>query len=502
MNNYVKKWVQLPVLLMVMITISLSGCQDMANSSEEAERETSVVPIQNFANSSSNNLPDGLLPNSQQYNNSSKPVATGRSGGVTLTARAMINSQMVVDLEVTSGMLDSDEEAPGTIAKVRVKALDVENPDPDNPEWEENYNRLDDGGSFTKSYENLVRGQQLDIHANVREMFGGKKNRHRTGVISLTEDVKYRPDLEVVSINAPTEVFVSDPVNISAEISENLGDLGATADCILRIDGNEIDRVNGMWVDAGDAVLCSFLTQFGTTGVKYGEISVENVTPGDFDTGNNSKSFQINVIEPGTNDFYWSANATIDIEDYTYTYSDWYYGSYTGNEKGKRQYLWASGHTASDVGFPMDISVNITSGEHVWLNESLTSVSSAYNYYYYDYANIYLPNNTFLQVVDYNDYYYWTNNTYVYLERYARDVIYYGTNYYGGNYYYEYNDTMLPYGNDITFEVSLNGSEGSATMAGDISLSEVNNTYSYCYSYGCYSGDFNYLHGYNYGNPD
>lgn len=465
---------------------------------------TSATQNTSFANAASGTIPDGLTANSQQYNNSSKPVATGKSGGVTLNARAMINSQMNVDLEVTSGELDSDAEATGTIAKVKVKALDTDNPDPDNPVWEVNYNKLDNGGSFTESYDNLLRGQQLDIHANVREMFEGKKNSARTGVVTLLETVKYRPDLAVTNIEAPATAFVPDPVFIIAEVSENLGDFGATADCILRIDGEEIDPAAGIWVDAGDAVLCSFQTHFETIGTKNGEVSIENVTPGDFDYGNNSSAFQIEVTEPGNNDFTWNAWAYIDIEDYTYSNSgsDWYYGSYSRYERGKRQQFYANGWTANSVGFPMDINVNVTSGEHVWLDESLTSLSSTYSYYDYDYATVYLPNNTFLQVVDYNDNNYWSNDTYVHVQRYARDVIYYGTNYYGGSYYHEYNDIMLPYGNDVTFEVTLNGSQGSATMAGDVPLGETSYNYSYNYGYGFYSYSAKYLYGYNYGSPD
>ncbi|MBD3617436.1 MAG: hypothetical protein HUJ22_12780 [Gracilimonas sp.] len=485
--------VQLPLLFLTIIALTFTGCKDMmANSSEDIESESLTSVLENETDS--NNTPDGLLPNSQQYNNSSKPVATGKSGGVTLTARAMMNSQMIVDLEVTSGELDSDEEAPGTITKVRVKALDTDNPDPDNPVWEENYNKLDDGGSFTESFENLIHGQQLDIHANVREMFADKKNSHRTGIISLLEDVKFRPDLAITNIDAPAEVFVQDPVIIDAEVSENLGDLGATADCILRIDGNEIDRAAGIWVDAGDAVLCSFQTQFETTGTRNGEVSVENVTPGDFDNGNNSSTFQIEVTEPNINNFNWSGNALIDIEDYTEYSSNWRYGdvSSTRNLTGKRQSLTIYSSVENSIGFPMDIDVNVTSGSYTWLNESLTSVNPDNSYTRYDMRRVYLPNNSYIQIIKYNN----DNLTRVNLRRYARNVVYYGYDYYGDYYYFEYDDTMLPYGNDVTFKLTFDGSNGlAATLAGEILLIEGTESYSYCYDYGCKSLDSHYLSG-------
>lgn len=509
MNNFNKLRVYLPVLTITITTLAFTGCQDTPSSSEYSDSGTSNSVMQkgSYSNVAINTIPDGLTPNSKQYKNSSKPVATGKSGGVTLTARAMMNSQMVVDLEVTSGELDSDEEASGTIAKVRVRALDATNPDSDDPVWEVNYNKLNNGGSFTESYDNLLHGQQLDIHANVRELFEGKKNSARTGVVSLLETVKFRPDLAVTDIEVSTTAFILDPVFIVAEISENLTDLGATADCVLSIDGTEIDRAAGIWVDAGDAVLCSFQTQFETAGTKNGVVSVENVTPGDFDYGNNSSTFQIQVTEPNLNDFHWNGSAFIDTEDYTYTYNDWYYGWYYGGdsrtETGKRQELWVNSSTTKPVGFPVDISVNVTSGSHTWMNESLTSVNPTHSDYYYNQSIIYLPNNSSITVFSYNENYYYTNNyTYVYLQRYARDMVYYGYNYWNGYYYYEYNDTLLPYGNDVAFKVTLNGSEGSATLMGEIPLSAQTYNYNYCYYYGCSSQSANYLYGYSYGSPD
>ncbi|MGI9166054.1 MAG: hypothetical protein ACR2G5_06670 [Pyrinomonadaceae bacterium] len=40
------------------------------------------------------------------------------------------------------------------------------------------------------------------------------------------------------------------------------GDVGATADLILYADGVEVDRANGVWVDAGGTVSCVFTHTF------------------------------------------------------------------------------------------------------------------------------------------------------------------------------------------------------------------------------------------------
>jgi len=502
MNNNSMKSVYLPVILLMVITLISAGCTDMPSSSDNTEPRmlTSATQNTSFSKAFKGNIPNGFIPNSQRYNDSSKPVATGKSGGVTLNARAMMNSQMVVDLEVISGELDSNADATGTIARLRVKALDSDNPDADNPVWEENYNNLSNGGSFAESYNNLLHGQQLDINANVLEMFKGNRNSARTGVVALLETVKYRPDLSVNDIDAPVSVFVLETVHIVAEIRENLGDLGATANCILRIDGEEIDRASGIWVDAGDAVNCAFQTQFETTGTKSGVVSVENVTPGDFYYGNNSNTFQIEVTELNKNDFYWQALAYIDLDDYKVNY-DGNDGVTFESISGKRQYLELIGRSLNSVDFPMNIDVNVTSGGHTWIDESLTSINYATTWGSTKQSVTFLENNSVLYVnTDIGEYS--IIKTQIYLQRYAQDVVYQG-NSWNGSYYTKYDDTMLSYGDDITFNVTLDGLNGSAALMGELTLKEETYSYSYSNQWGTSSEYRRWLSsGYIFGSPN
>ena len=66
-----------------------------------------------------------------------------------------------------------------------------------------------------------------------------------------------------------------------------MGDLGATADCILSADGTVVDRVSDMWVDAGGVVTCHFTATFTTPGQHALHVAVGNVRPGDYDMTNN-----------------------------------------------------------------------------------------------------------------------------------------------------------------------------------------------------------------------
>lgn len=266
--------------------------------------ETNLSPVDNNSSETSisdvrakkGGIPAGMIPNSQRYNDSSMPSASGRDGEVTVTARAMIDVDGNTTLEVTTAALDGDNRAPGTITKQQVKALDTENPDSDNPVWVENYNRLRNGGYFTANYTGLERGQQLALHTNVKGIIRG------TAVVFVDETIKARPDITVSSIDAPAQATVGEAVTIFAELSELNGDLGATLNCILSVDGEELSGAYGIWVNAGDTVGCMFEETFESAGEKNIIISAEDVIPGDFDMSNNQIYTTIEVLEPQNND--------------------------------------------------------------------------------------------------------------------------------------------------------------------------------------------------------
>ena len=74
----------------------------------------------------------------------------------------------------------------------------------------------------------------------------------------------------------------------AATIREMKGDLGAKADCVLSADGHIVDRVAGIWVDAGGVVTCHFSHTFASTGQHAIRVDVGNVMPGDYDMSNNA----------------------------------------------------------------------------------------------------------------------------------------------------------------------------------------------------------------------
>lgn len=60
-------------------------------------------------------------PNTIKYKNSGLPNATGRSGSASIEARALLGSDGVTTIELTTGSFENGG-ATGTIAKVQLKA--------------------------------------------------------------------------------------------------------------------------------------------------------------------------------------------------------------------------------------------------------------------------------------------------------------------------------------------------------------------------------------------
>jgi hypothetical protein len=106
-----------------------------------------------------------------------------------------------------------------------------------------------------------VRGSNIGVQANIIGVDGS-----RTDVVTVTEMVKLRPDLTVGQITNPDHAQIGIPVEITALVSERNGDVGATADCVLSADGVEIDRANGIWIDANRSVSCMFRPIFSMVG--------------------------------------------------------------------------------------------------------------------------------------------------------------------------------------------------------------------------------------------
>jgi hypothetical protein len=296
-----------------------------------------------------------LIPNAQKYADK-RPVATGRSGSAALTARALIGKDDRTVLELTTGSLDSDQSPSGTIARAQVKGIA--------PSGEAvNYNDLD-SGYVSFAYDDLRRGQPLQVQANVRGVDAA-----RTDVITVSDVVLARPDLAVGQLSSPAKAVARAPVNISAVISEGNGDVGARADCVLYVDEAEVDRARGIWVDKGDAVSCAFTHFFDAPGERSLRVAAADVVPGDWDLDNNSAAGSIDVVEA-----YDRVEASFSEEEYADIFTS-RGSSASDNSAYEYQNRWGParwtqvatyrGYVYPPVTFPIQVDATIGDGTQV-----------------------------------------------------------------------------------------------------------------------------------------
>jgi len=243
-----------------------------------------------------------FIPNTVRYRDAGAHPSTGRSGGATLTARALRGKDGTTELEVAAGLADG-ATGTATLEKLQVKHIA-----PGGSLIRTlNHNAVTGRTRETAAYTGLERGSRVQVQANVRVPA-------RTGVVTVTETVHLRPDLRA-ALDAPPQASAGLPVNISAIVSEGNGDVGARADCVLYVDGAPVDRAEGIWVDAGGVVTCAFAHTFTAAGTHTLRVEAANVDPGDFDTANNAAGGTLQVVA-ARNDFGYHAR----VED-TYDHS-------------------------------------------------------------------------------------------------------------------------------------------------------------------------------------
>ena len=243
-----------------------------------------------------------FISNDIKYKDSGVKPATGRAGSATLEARALIGKDHVTTVEVASN---------GTLEKVQVKltANDVTR----------NFNNLAAGNAFSTTFDDLTHGEPVQVQANVT---GADPS--RTGVVTVSTSVARRPDLAVVSVSAPPHGYVYGPMRVSAVVRELNGETGARANCVLSVDGADVDRADNIWVDAGGTVTCTFAPEFTSAGDKQLAVRVENARPADDDGANNSASSATKIYDQAEQFAYWTADARDTEFEYTWNQDSWW----------------------------------------------------------------------------------------------------------------------------------------------------------------------------------
>jgi len=259
--------------------------------------------------------PPERISNTVPYRVSKPSSAKGRAGSAALTARALLRKSGETDIELTTGDFDdASRPAPGSITGVQVATTDAFG----HRQMVKEYPTLvgvDGYVAFT--YTGLLRGQPLRVQANVAGIDGT-----RTDVVSTTPSVRLRPDVSVQHVSAPATGLTGVPVTITAVVRELNQDVGARASCRLFVDGVEVDRAAGLWVDAGGQVSCAFTHTFATAGAKSVEVRATDVAPLDYDLENNSAPASIRIFTEQLFDLYTVDSISIETT-YGSHYQDW-----------------------------------------------------------------------------------------------------------------------------------------------------------------------------------
>jgi hypothetical protein len=274
----------------LLVAAAMVGCGDLSNDEALEQDALSVVDDNDDGACGAAHDPDrdrdrGFHNRCRHYKHKHR-YSRRKAGSAQLAVRALIDKNSVTVLEVTTGTFDDGSIAPGALDKLVVDTTPRSCKRRDSVTFKPR-----SGGYFSTLLANVIHGQSLTVDATISGIDRGKDR------VSVDDQVRYRPDLAVSSIDLPPSAPQGLPVSISATVREMRGDLGARGDCVLAADGVIVDSAAGIWVDAGGAVTCHFTHTFATPGQHAIRVDVGNVKPGDYDMANNGRQALV-VVAP------------------------------------------------------------------------------------------------------------------------------------------------------------------------------------------------------------
>lgn len=253
-----------------------------------------------------------FVPNSVKYSDTGSHPVTGRSGSAVVQSRALLAKDGTTLVEATTGTLDGAAGA-GNVAHVTMTATTFNG----STQTTNAYNNLNSGGYWSHGYSGLARNEALRIDTNITDLDP------RTDVVTTNDIVKLRPDLAATSLTGPAKAYRNHLVSFTGTVKELNGDVGARADCVLLVDGTQVDQAPAIWVDAAGSVNCAFETLFATLGAHTVTVSASNVVPSDWDLSNNSAETTIEIVDPVV---HLTTRGYASTESWKYGWSDSYSG--------------------------------------------------------------------------------------------------------------------------------------------------------------------------------
>lgn len=349
---------------------ALAACADTGTAPSAA---TTAAPPRLFAKQQA--AGPTLISNTVKYHDNSAPHATGRSGSAVLHGRATRSANGITRLLISTGDLDSST-APGEIAKAQIKVFDADG----KLLFVENHNKLSGGGRQLFLLTDVPYGARIQVQANVRGIDG-----NRTDVVTITDQVRAAPMLGV-DLQLPSSARVGQPTVINAVVSELGGDLGTRADCLLFVDGRQVDQARQIWVDAGGTVTCAFTYTFATAGSHTVEARV--VPPPGMDAVGDAGTLGVSAdgnMDVGGGD---AMGYTASVENKTTSSSeslDYTWWKPDGSHKEYAQ-VYATTHRTETMRidgiisrplqFPVSVRLTMASGGTTWVDHDWSGLAS------------------------------------------------------------------------------------------------------------------------------
>jgi hypothetical protein len=241
--------------------------------------------------------------NEEHYRDQGAHPQVVRAAGIVLQSRALLNKAGKTDFELTTGQLDSSAVPPGNINQIKIRVERAAPQKDFKKEWED----LSNGGYAYYELTGLAHNEILSVKTEVGvEGYRGEEG-HQDVNVKLLDVVKYRPDIAVQKLDYPPLARPGTAVQFSATISERMGDLGAHADCVLMVDGLQVDVAKGIWIDAASVVTCRWAYSFSTSGMHTVAARVQNSVPGAYDSSSSELGGQIQIQNPAS--MFYSASA-------------------------------------------------------------------------------------------------------------------------------------------------------------------------------------------------
>jgi hypothetical protein len=185
---------------------------------------------------------------------------------------------------------------------------------------------------------------------------GSPRHQHGKSRLTMQAVALMRPDVVLSDVSAPVEVRRAQAFNIEAIMTEANQDLGARCDVVLLEGDVELDRAEGVDVDAGSKTSTAFTLALEEEGDHALKVRIEGCSPREYDETNNELDFVVTVLDPLEPMRYYLSYGHYKM-DYAWE-SSWKWGCYSGASQGDIEgtfeYLGFGAITSAALSFPID----------------------------------------------------------------------------------------------------------------------------------------------------